>query len=91
MMQEDWIKEKERYEEEGNFKNKSDINQIKDMIKVIDKEMDSLHAKIKLLENEFQESKEKIREKEAIFSPFPAPKPAQTQLSSARASRSGPS
>jgi hypothetical protein len=42
---------------------KSDINQIKDMIKIIDKEMDALHTKIKLLENEFEESKEKIREK----------------------------
>lgn len=42
---------------------KSDIYQIKDMIKIIDKEMDALHTKIKLLENEFEESKEKIREK----------------------------
>jgi hypothetical protein len=33
------------------------------MIKIIDKEMDTLHTKIKQLENEFQESKEKIKEK----------------------------
>ena len=33
------------------------------MIKIIATEMDTLHTKIKLLENEFQESKEKIREK----------------------------
>ena len=33
------------------------------MIKIIATEMDTLHTKIKLIENEFQESKEKIREK----------------------------
>jgi hypothetical protein len=33
------------------------------MIKLIVREMDNLYTKIKLLENEFQESKEKIREK----------------------------
>ena len=64
MNQEAWSKEKERYEEKDNLLNdKSDFDQIKDMIKIIDKEMDILHKKIKLLENEFQESKEKIREK----------------------------
>jgi lipoate synthase len=49
--------------EKDDLKDQSDINQIKDMIKIIDKEMETLHTKIKLLENEFQESKEKIREK----------------------------
>jgi hypothetical protein len=63
MRQEEWSKEKERYEEKDNFKDNSDIEQIKDMIKIIVKEMDTLHTKIKLLENEFQESKEKIRKK----------------------------
>jgi len=63
MKQEGWNNEKERYEEKDNLKDKTDINQIKDMIKIIDKEMDLLHTKIKLLENEFQASKDKIREK----------------------------
>ena len=59
MKQEEFSKEKERHEDKDN----SDIEQIKDMIKLIVREMDTLHTKIKLLENEFQESKEKIREK----------------------------
>ena len=59
MKQEEFSKEKERHEDKDN----SDIEQIKDMIKLIIREMDALHTKIKLLENEFQESKEKIREK----------------------------
>ena len=63
MKQEERSKEKERHEEKDNFKDNSDIEQIKDMIKIIVREMDTLHTKIKLLENEFQESKEKIREK----------------------------
>ena len=63
MKQESWSKDKERYKEKDNLKDKSDIEQIRDMIKIIVKEMDILHSKIKLLENEFQESKGKIREK----------------------------
>ena len=63
MNQEECNKEKERHETKDNLKDKSDIEQIKDMIKLIVREMDTLHTKIKLLENEFQESKEKIREK----------------------------
>ena len=63
MKQENWSKNKKRYKEKDNLKNKSDIDQISDMIKIIVREMDILHAKIKLLENEFQESKGKIREK----------------------------
>jgi hypothetical protein len=63
MRQEKWSKEKERHEEKDNFKDNSDIEQIKDMVKIIVREMDILHTKIKLLENEFQESKGKIREK----------------------------
>ena len=59
MKQEEFSKEKERHEDKDN----SDIEQIKDMIKLIVREMDTLHTKIKLLENEFQDSKEKIREK----------------------------
>ena len=59
MKQEECSKEKERHEDKDN----SDIEQIKDMIKLIVREMDTLHTKIKLLENEFQESKERIREK----------------------------
>jgi len=59
MKQEECSKEKERHEDKEN----SDIEQIKDMIKLIVREMDTLHTKIKLLENEFQASKEKIREK----------------------------
>jgi len=59
MNQEECSKEKERHEDKDN----SDIEQMKDMIKLIVREMDTLHTKIKLLENEFQESKEKIREK----------------------------
>jgi len=59
MKQEEFSKEKERHGDKDN----SDIEQIKDMIKLIVREMDTLHTKIKLLENEFQESKEKIREK----------------------------
>jgi hypothetical protein len=59
MKQEEFSKEKERHEDKDN----SDIEQIKDMIKLIVREMDALHTKIKLLENQFQESKEKIREK----------------------------
>jgi len=57
MTQEECSKEKD------NLKDKSDISQIKDMIETIVIEMDTLHKKIKLLENEFQESKEKIKEK----------------------------
>jgi chaperonin cofactor prefoldin len=57
MTQEECSKEKD------NLKDKSDISQIKDMIEIIVVEMDTLHKKIKLLENEFQESKEKIKEK----------------------------
>ena len=57
------MKQEEYSNEKDYLKDKSDINQIKDMIKIIDKEMETLHTKIKLLENEFQESKEKIREK----------------------------
>ena len=59
MNQEECSKKKERHEDKDN----SDIEQIKDMIKLIVREIDTLHTKIKLLENEFQESKEKIREK----------------------------
>ena len=59
MNQEECSKEKVRHEDKDN----SDIEQIKDMIKLIVREMDTLHTKIKLLENEFQESKGKIREK----------------------------
>ena len=59
MKQEEYSKEKVRQEDKDN----SDIEQIKDMIKLIVREMDTLHTKIKLLENEFQESKGKIREK----------------------------
>ena len=59
MKQEEFSKEKVRQEDKEN----SDIEQVKDMIKLIVREMDTLHTKIKLLENEFQESKEKIREK----------------------------
>jgi len=59
MNQEECSKEKERHEDKDN----SDIEQMKDMIKLIVREMDTLHTKIKLLENEFQESKERIREK----------------------------
>jgi len=59
MKQEEYSKEKVRQEDKDN----SDIEQIKDMIKLIVREMDTLHTKIKLLENEFQDSKEKIREK----------------------------
>ena len=58
MKQEEFSKEKERHEDKDN----SDIEQMKDMIKHIVREMDTLHTKIKLLENEFQESKEKINE-----------------------------
>jgi len=57
MTQEECSKEKD------NLKDKSDISQIKDMVETIVIEMDTLHKKIKLLENEFQESKEKIKEK----------------------------
>jgi len=63
MKQEEFSKEKERHGDKDNLKDNSDIEQIKDMIKLIVREMDTLHTKIKLLENEFQESKEKIREK----------------------------
>ena len=63
MNQEECNKEKERHEDKDNLKDNSDIEQMKDMIKLIVREMDTLHTKIKLLENEFQESKEKIREK----------------------------
>jgi len=59
MNKEECFKEKERHEDKDN----SDIEQMKDMIKHIVREMDTLQSKIKLLENEFQESKEKIREK----------------------------
>jgi hypothetical protein len=59
MNQEECNKEKERHKDKDN----SDIEQIKDMIKLIVREMDTLHTKIKLLENEFQDSKDKIREK----------------------------
>ena len=52
-----------RMEEEENLKDYSDIEQIKDMIKLIVGEMDALHTKTKLLEIEFQDSKDKIREK----------------------------
>ena len=63
MKQEECSKEKVRHEDKDNLKDNSNIEQIKDMIKLIVREMDTLHTKIKLLENEFQESKEKIREK----------------------------
>ena len=59
MNQEECSKEKEIHEDKDN----SDIEQMKDMIKLIVREMDTLHTKIKLLENEFQESNERIREK----------------------------
>jgi hypothetical protein len=59
MDQEEFSKEKVRQDDKEN----SDIEQVKDMIKLIVREMDTLHTKIKLLENEFQKSKEKIREK----------------------------
>jgi len=49
--------------EKDNLRDKSDIEQIKDTIKSIVREMDVLHTKIKILDNEFQESKEKIKEK----------------------------
>jgi predicted nuclease with TOPRIM domain len=42
-----------------NLKDKSDINKMKDMIKIIVVEMNILDEKIKLLENEFQMSKQK--------------------------------
>jgi len=57
------MKQEECSNEKDDLKDKSDIDQIHDMIKSIVREMDILHTKIKLLENEFQESKEKIREK----------------------------
>ena len=63
MKQEKCSKEKVRQEDKDNLKDNSDIEQMKDMIKLIVREMDTLHTKIKLLENEFQESKGKIREK----------------------------
>jgi hypothetical protein len=63
MKQKDWSKEKKQYEEKDDLKDKPSIDQIRDMIKIIVGEMDILHAKIKLLENEFQESKEKIKGK----------------------------
>ncbi len=63
MKQEEWSKEKERYDEKDDLNDKSDIKQIRDMIKTIVTEMDILHKKIILLENEFQESKEKIKGK----------------------------
>ena len=63
MKQEKCSKEKVRQEDKDNLKDNSHIEQMKDMIKLIVREMDTLHTKIKLLENEFQESKGKIREK----------------------------
>ncbi len=57
MKQEECIKENE------DLKDKFDIDQIKDTIESIVREMDVLHTKIKLLDDEFQESKEKIKEK----------------------------
>jgi hypothetical protein len=60
MKQEECNKEKVRHEDKENIKDNSDIEQIKDMIKLIAGEMETLHIKIKLLENEFQESKKKI-------------------------------
>ena len=57
------MKQEECSNEKDDLKDNSDIDQIHDMIKSIVREMDILHTKIKLLENEFQESKEKIREK----------------------------
>jgi coenzyme F420-reducing hydrogenase delta subunit len=57
------MKQEECNNEKDDLKEKSDIDQIKDTIKSIVIEMDILHTKIKQLDNEFQESKEKIREK----------------------------
>ena len=57
------MKQEEVSKEKYDLKDKSDIEQIRDMVKTIITEMDILHKKIILLENEFQESKEKIREK----------------------------
>jgi uncharacterized protein YlbG (UPF0298 family) len=57
------MKQEECSNEKDDLKEKSDIDQIKDTIKSIVRVMDILHTKIKRLDNEFQESKEKIKEK----------------------------
>jgi predicted nuclease with TOPRIM domain len=57
------MKQEECSKEKDDFKDKSDIEQIRDTIKSIVREMDILHTKIKRLDNEFQESKQKIKEK----------------------------
>ncbi len=57
------MKQEECSKEKDNLKDKSEIDQIRDTIESIVREMDVLHTKIKLLDDEFQESKEKIKEK----------------------------
>ncbi len=57
------MKQEECSNEKDNLKDKSEIDQIRGTINIIVREMDILHTKIKQLDNEFQESKEKIKEK----------------------------
>ncbi len=57
------MKQEECSKEKDNLKDNSDIAQIRGTINIIVREMDILHTKIKQLDNEFQESKEKIKEK----------------------------
>jgi|GEM_PF-1690138 len=57
------MKQEECSKEKDNLKDKSEIDQIRGTINIIVREMDILHTKIKQLDNEFQESKEKIKEK----------------------------
>jgi len=57
------MKQEECSKEKDNLKDNSDIAQIRGKINIIVREIDILHTKIKQLDNEFQESKEKIKEK----------------------------